>query len=275
MKIELLLGALAAILGIFGVVLFGRPKGETQDAAPTVEQVEVPPVPPTDTADKLPTFEPNVPPSTPTSEAVGSAMTDAAGTDVEPSPTVPETAPIADPWAEDSATAIIDPDAENDSEVATPADRAEAMAASQSALPPASAPSMPPFAAIHDPKRPSTPMLQDLSQEIVSMGTSQKLSYVPKLAQYSQHDDPMMRCYVAHAMGHIAAANSDNLENQPVIPALGNLMDDADPSVRQMALKALSRIQAPQVLPYLEKGALTASGSVKELADAAIQKLRQ
>jgi HEAT repeats len=112
-------------------------------------------------------------------------------------------------------------------------------------------PSMPPFAAIHDPKRPSTPGLQDLSQEIINLGTTQKLSN-----------------------GQIATAHTIKSETQATIPFLGELAIDPDAGVRQMALKALIRIQSPDVLPYLEKGQLTATGAVQELAIAAIQKLK-
>jgi vesicle coat complex subunit len=34
---------------------------------------------------------------------------------------------------------------------------------------------------------------------------------------------------------------------------LGELAQDPDAAVRQMALRALSRIQSPDVLPYLQK----------------------
>jgi HEAT repeats len=154
---------------------------------------------------------------------------------------------------------------------ASPAARAAAMSTIGSG---AMSPSMPPFAAIHDPKRPSTPGLQDLSQEIINLGTAQKLSHVPQLLQYRNHADPLIRCYVAHAIGQIAAAHTIKSETQATIPFLGELAIDPDTGVRQMALKALIRIQSPDVLPYLEKGQLTATGAVQELAIAAIQKLK-
>jgi HEAT repeats len=153
----------------------------------------------------------------------------------------------------------------------SPAARAAAMSAIGSG---AMSPSMPPFAAIQDPKRPSTPNLQDLSQEIISLGTAQKLSNVPPLLQYRNHADPLIRCYVAHAIGQIAAAHTIKSETQATIPFLGELAIDPDADVRQMALKALIRIQSPDVLAYLEKGQLTATGAVKESAIAAIQKLK-
>jgi hypothetical protein len=153
---------------------------------------------------------------------------------------------------------------------ATPLARSVAMAA----IGTATSPSMPPFAAIQDPKRPQTPNLQDLSQEIINLGTAQKLSNVPQLLQYRKHDDPMIRCYVAHAMGQIAAAHTVKSEIQSTIPFLGELASDSDREVQHMALKALSRVQSIDVLPYLERGVLTASAPVKQLLNTAIQKLR-
>jgi HEAT repeats len=157
---------------------------------------------------------------------------------------------------------------------ASPAARAAAMSTIGNAPSSATAPSMPPFAAIQDPKRPSTPLLQDLSQEIINLGTAQKLSNVPPLLQHRHHVDPLIRCYVAHAIGQIAAAHTIKSETQATIPFLGELAIDADAGVRQMALKALSRIQSPDVLPYLEQGQLTATGATQQLAIAAIQKLK-
>jgi hypothetical protein len=153
---------------------------------------------------------------------------------------------------------------------ATPLARSVAMAAVGTATSPA----MPPFAAIHDPKRPKTPSLQDLSQEIVNLGTTQKLSNVPQLLQYRKHDDPVIRCYVAHALGQIAAAHTVKSEIQSTIPFLGELARDPDREVQQMALKSLSRIQSSDVLPYLEQGLLTASAPMKQLLNTAIQKLK-
>ncbi len=251
-----IVGIIAIIAGIFAAILFGRPQGKSDQSLPRIAQVESPPA------------------------AAGPA---APVTTTKPSNALPE---IADPWVDSSATPIATlPIRElpaNGAEAmtvesmtaelptASPAVRAAAMAAVGTA----GARSMPPFAAIHDPKRPSTPDLQDLSQEIISLGTTQKLSNVPRLLQYRQHDDPLIRCYVAHALGNIAAAHTVKSEIQSTIPFLGELAADQDPEVRQMAIRALSRIQSPDVLPYLEKSLVGASEPVKAAVIAAIQKLK-
>lgn len=291
---KILLGVMALLLGALGIVLFGKAKGNKEALPPPIEQVESPPAPvfePAALADEA-AAESSVVASAidPTSAPV---LPDGAASAPSSSEAVPVDEAIADPWAvsgepkgtddrgDNAAVSpvtaagemaadplpIVSPVSEDD---VSPAQRAAAL--SDQAAP--VAPSMPPFAAIHDPKRPSTPLLQDLSQEIMAMGTSQKLSYVPKLLQYRQYDDPMIRCYVVHALGQIAAAHTVKSEIQSVIPFLGELADDKDAEVRKMAFKALSRIQSPDVLPYLEKGLVSTSGPVKQLAHEAIKKLK-
>ncbi len=251
-----IVGIIAVIAGIFAAILFGRPQGKSDQSLPQIAQVELPPAP---------------------------AVPAAPVATTKPSNALPE---IADPWVDSSASAtpiatlpirelpangaVMAESMTTGLPTASPAVRAAAMAAVGTA----GARSMPPFAAIHDPKRPSTPDLEDLSQEIISLGTTQKLSNVPRLLQYRQHDDPLIRCYVAYALGNIAAAHTVKSEIQSTIPFLGELAADQDTEVRQMAIRALSRIQSPDVLPYLEKSLVGASGPVKAVVIAAIQKLK-
>jgi hypothetical protein len=247
-----MVGVVAVIAGIFAAILFGRPQGQRDRAATPIVQVEeLPPV-----------VKPGVITASLPNTEIADPWID------RPAASTPIAAlPIRELPANGAvmAEAMTGPSAP-----ASPAARAAAMAAVGTAV----SRSMPPFAAIHDPKRPSTPSLQDLSQEIISLGTAQKLSNVPKLLQYRKHDDPLIRCYVAHALGNIAAAHSVKSEIQSTIPFLGELATDQDLEVRHMAIRALSRIQSPDVLPYLEKSVLSAAGSVKESAIAAIQKIK-
>ncbi len=243
---SLIVGVMAIAAGILAAVLFGRPQGE-RDRATTPPITTVVPQPPSDRVEKIP--DPWV------------AATPLRAMDQTTIATLPITELPARAQPPEPLTA-------------SPAARAAAMSTIGKASGSAMAPSMPPFAAIHDPKRPSTPSLQDLSQEIISLGMAQKLSNVPPLLQHRNHVDPLIRCYVAHAIGQIAAAHTIKSEIQATIPFLGELAIDADATVRQMALKALSRIQSPDVLPYLEKGQLTATGATQQLAIAAIQKLK-
>jgi hypothetical protein len=162
---------------------------------------------------------------------------------VEP---VPKPEPIAPPKVENIAPfPIVEiPDPWSDAPVVM----ATRMAASKLATP-----SIAPFAAIHDPKRPSTPALQDLSQEILDMGQSQQLRFIPKLIQSANHSDSMIRTYTAYAMGQIAASHPVQADIETMIPVLGKLSQDISLEVRSMAIKALNQIRSPQVLPYLKK----------------------
>jgi HEAT repeats len=249
-----IVGIIAVIAGLFAAILFGRPQGKSDQSLPPIAQVESPPAPATPVASPKP-------PNAPTEIADPWIDATAAATPIAALPIRELPARTESIMVESMTTGL---------NTASPAVRAAAMAAVGTV----GARSMPPFAAIHDPKRPSTPDLQDLSQEIVSLGTAQKLSNVPKLLQYRKHDDPLIRCYVAHALGNIAAAHTVKSEIQSTIPFLGELAADQAIEVRQMAIRALSRIQSPDVLPYLEKSLIGASGPVKASAIAAIAKLK-
>jgi HEAT repeats len=249
-----IVGIIAVIAGLFAAILFGRPQGKSDQSLPPIARVESPPTP------AVPVASPK-PPNAPTEIADPWIDATAAATPIAALPIRELPARTESIMVESMTTGL---------NTASPAVRAAAMAAVGTV----GARSMPPFAAIHDPKRPSTPDLQDLSQEIVSLGTAQKLSNVPKLLQYRKHDDPLIRCYVAHALGNIAAAHTVKSEIQSTIPFLGELAADQAIEVRQMAIRALSRIQSPDVLPYLEKSLIGASGPVKASAIAAIAKLK-
>jgi hypothetical protein len=281
------LALIAAIAGGLALVLFGKPKGDGQQQADRVERLE-----PTPT-NQPPEIAPVVEPATvPTATVAPTAP-------VTSTPTAPKTpaptasagqSPIADPWADESAAPEPEVTAAaiaTTAAVATAATMATAKPTASDASAPITTPvtapvttadrttpSMPPFAAIQDPKRPSTPELQDLSQEILEMGMSKQLRFVPKLTQYANHSDAKIRSYVAYALGQIAMPHTVKAEIETIIPVLGKLSQDKDLEVRQMAIKALSSIQSPKVLPYLEKGLLSSAGSVQQMANTAIQKLK-
>jgi HEAT repeats len=130
-----------------------------------------------------------------------------------------------------------------------------------------------PIAPIHDPQRPCTEALQNLSQDILTWGESKQLSHIPKLLSYANSGDSTIRAYVALALGKIAGPHTVKPEIQQVIPVLGKLTQDADAKVRLFAVQALGNIASPKVLPYLEQALLSPSGSVMKAAKAALQKL--
>ncbi|MEB3292129.1 MAG: HEAT repeat domain-containing protein [Synechococcales bacterium] len=348
-----ILAAIAAVLAGFGMVLFGKPKGDRDTTSETTEQVI-----PTDggRSPEPPTIpQPTIPQPTPVTDPqldlqpiteLPAPEESTAPEEIAPVPSEPiaippiAESPIADPWVEESEGSItldwvsnVEADAELDEAAIeldlddatqavegveseaideTPAEppvdeterlMARAAAARYQSSAPGIAvattsaaskfqagnlPSSPasgstqsgltiaeaPFTILQDPKRPPSTELQDLSQQILEWGNTKQLSLVPKLLPYANHSDSNIRRYTALALGQIALPHTVKPEIEKVIPALGKLSQDSNADVRSMAMKALSGIQSPAVLPYLEKGLLSASGAVKEAANSAIQKLK-
>jgi HEAT repeat protein len=128
------------------------------------------------------------------------------------------------------------------------------------------------FVPLQDPKRPSTPELEDLSQRILAWGESHQLANVPAILANVDHSDPLIRTYVAVALGKVTVSHTP-AELAAVITALGKLSQDKHPAVRNAAIKALSNIQSVTVLPYLEKSLGNATGTTKQTASDAIARL--
>ncbi|MGI0490414.1 HEAT repeat domain-containing protein [Alkalinema pantanalense CENA528] len=304
-------GVVAFLVAAFGWVLFGKPKGETENKSESTEVV-TPPQPESPPPELVTPIETINPPTATveTDETLGNVITELPAQAEEPvdlinSLPTEETSTgssfssnLEDPWADPSTQEIAQGSITFDE--VTPTEFSEASDeapieinvddATQVLESHESSPSTPvtsstrynvggpilevPFAAIQDPKRPKTSELQDLSQQILGWGTSRLLSNVPKVLPYATHNDPLIRSYVALALGQIATPHTVKAEIAKVIPVLGKLSQDSNGDVRAMAMKALSSIQSPDVLPFLEKGLLNASGPVKQAANAAIQKLK-
>jgi hypothetical protein len=215
-----LLAAIAAVLSLIAIILFGRPQADDSASQSTPPTTQVEPIVP-------PPLSPVSPPAAPI--------------------TTPTATPIAiaDPWADDTAPTQTLPTAPTLSPV--PMAR---MTLANTADPTGqrTTPSMPPFAAIHDPKRPSTPGLQDLSQDILAFGQPSQWQNLPKLMAYAKHSDAKIRVYVAYAIGQVIQAprlgSTVPTETATVIPVLQQLSQDSDGAVRQMATKVMRQIQA-------------------------------
>ncbi|MBD2329986.1 HEAT repeat domain-containing protein [Alkalinema sp. FACHB-956] len=309
-------GVVAVLVAAFGWVLFGKPKGETENKSESTEivtppQTQSPPPelstpsesdhPSAGTAEVTVTEEPTATEGESITELPAQAeepvdFSHSASTG-QPSTDSSSISNLEDPWADpstqDSTEGSITFDAITATDLSEPSDETPIEInvddATQVIESEELSPSPPvastrynvgepiteaPFAAIQDPKRPKTPELQDLSQQILDWGTSRLLSNVPKVLTYATHNDPLIRSYVALALGQIAAPHTVKAEIEKVIPVLGKLSQDSNGDVRAIAMKALSSIQSPDVLPFLEKGLLSASGPVKQAANTAIQKLK-
>ncbi|KAM3115791.1 HEAT repeat domain-containing protein [Phormidesmis sp. 146-33] len=166
--------------------------------------------------------------------------------------------PIADPWEVEET--VSDP---------TPEPMIEAEESRRSSVEDIS---LPP--AIHDPRRPQSASLENISQEVLAWGRSKQLKHLPKLIQYTRHSSPVIRGYAAMAIGEIVSPHRVTTEVEKVIPILGKLTQDSSMQVRLFAIKALGSIQSEKGLPYLQKALVSSSGSVMQAANAAIQKLK-
>jgi HEAT repeats len=170
---------------------------------------------------------------------------------------------IADPWEVEEAIAPTVPDSSPESTI----EREEGSRRSSVAdivLPPA----------IHDPRRPQSASLENISQEILGWGRSKQLKHLPKLIQYTRHSSPVIRGYAAMAIGEIVSPHTVTREVEKVIPILGKLTQDSNRQVRLFAIRALGSIQSEKGLPYLQRALVSSSGSVMQAANAAIQKLK-
>lgn len=127
---------------------------------------------------------------------------------------------------------------------------------------------------IHDPKRPNSERLENLTQEILAWGQSKDLKHLPKLMQNATSSDAIVRGNVAIALGQIAASHPVRKEIEQAIPVLGKLTQDSNLQVRQFAVQALGAIRSEKVLPYLQQALLSPSGSVMKAANDALQNLK-
>ena len=127
---------------------------------------------------------------------------------------------------------------------------------------------------IHDPKRPNSETLENLTQDILAWGASKDLKYLPKLMQSATSSDSIVRGNAAIALGQIALSHPVRKEIEQAIPVLGKLTQDSNLQVREFAVQALGSIRSEKVLPYLESALLSSSGGVKKAANDAIQSLK-
>jgi len=115
---------------------------------------------------------------------------------------------------------------------------------------------------------------QDITEEIIAMGKSSQVAYIPKLTEYVNHSDSRIRELVASSLGNIAAIQSQKAEVQRAIHLLGKLSRSPEPSVRQSAVEALGKIKSESVIPYLKQVLRDSAPNVVKLASTAISKFK-
>jgi hypothetical protein len=99
-----------------------------------------------------------------------------------------------------------------------------------------------PYSVIQDPQRPASSELRTLSQNILAWGSSGTAEDLKTVISYGQHPDPLIRRYVAVAIGQ-AAQGAIGSDIQSAVPVLEALSIDSDQKVQKMALKSLNTIQ--------------------------------
>ncbi len=264
------LAAIAAVFATIGFIMFGKPKATESSTRTATEQVIQPdPVRP-DPVQSVPspTFEPEAlpvgdasvdpwadepqsngqqPSEQPFGEQSDALTLDsveqpeetyaAVGSDVsnEVSTEVADEAPIE--LNLDEATQVAEP---VQSEFSIPTVRYSSTASKFAVSP---AVQQVPFAAIHDPQRPSSPELQTLSQQILAWGSSGTAENLKTVISYDKHPDALIRRYVAVAIGQAASQGTIGPEIQSAIPVLEALTLDSDAKVQKVALKSLNNIQ--------------------------------
>lgn len=119
-------------------------------------------------------------------------------------------------------------------------------------------------------KQPAPVEKSDLAQEIMAIGESGDATKIHHLTEYIYNPDSRIRASVACAFGKIAEANSLRAEIQRLIPILGNLSQDSEPSVRQSAITALGKIKSINVIPFLKIAQRDTDSDVVKSASAAL-----
>jgi hypothetical protein len=99
-----------------------------------------------------------------------------------------------------------------------------------------------PYSVIQDPQRPASSELRSLSQNLLAWGNSGTAEDLKTVISYGQHPDPLIRRYVAVAIGQ-AAQGAIGSDIQSAVPVLEALSIDSDQKVQKMALKSLNTIQ--------------------------------
>ena len=244
------LAAIAAVVATFGYILFGKPKAETTRTVAPTEKVEL---------------EPSV--SAPTVLA----PTVSATTWVEPSIPLPVADASVDPWDDETPKAALSLEALTLDTVEQPEESLEDQSSDeppielnlddatqvnevgQSSVEISTARYAVPsvqenpirsqvFVAIRDPNCPP-PESQELSQKILAWGQSGTAENLKTVLSYAQHPDPVIRRYVAVAIGQVMTVGTIGAEIQSAVPVLETLTLDSDAKVQKIAAKSLKVIQ--------------------------------
>lgn len=232
------LAAIAAVVAIFGYILFGKPKAEeTRTVAPTEKVLE-----PTVPAPKW--VEPSMP--APMADASidpwDEGAEDQTNTEALTLDTVEQAEGLPDEgFSEEIPVTLNLDDATQVNELDQSLLEMRTARYGVSAIQESSIRSQV-FVAIRDPNCPA-PESQELSQQILAWGESGTVENLKTVLSYAQHPEAVIRRYVAVAIGQMATVATIGSEIQSAAPVLETLILDSDTKVQKIAAKSLKVIQ--------------------------------
>jgi hypothetical protein len=252
------LAAIAAVLATIGFIMFGKPKATETSTRTATEQVVRP-----DPVNPEPTRAPIEPPIDSQPLPMGDASVDpwadepaaltldtveqpeegygAIGSEF---PAEVSTDDSADSSAEESPIELNLDDATqvNEPMQGSPITQTTRYSSVAPNAPVSPVVQQVPYSVIQDPQRPASSELRTLSQNILAWGGSGTAEDLKTVISYGQHPDPLIRRYVAVAIGQ-AAQGPIGSDIQSAVPVLEALSIDSDQKVQKMALKSLNTIQ--------------------------------
>ncbi len=115
---------------------------------------------------------------------------------------------------------------------------------------------------------------QDLVNSVLTMGDSGSTSHLQELKRLSMFPASEVREAATTAIHAITDANPGNPVAQQVVPVLGKLSQDPDPTVRCAAISALRDIPSYKVIPFMRRSLRDSDMRVVKAANDAMSRFK-
>lgn len=115
---------------------------------------------------------------------------------------------------------------------------------------------------------------QELANAVLTMGQSKQMTHLPELRRLSTFSAGEVREAVALSLGEIATAYPGSPVARQVIPLLGKLSQDPNPSVRYAAVSALGQLPSVRSVPFLRRSLRDSDTRVVKAASSAMERLK-
>ncbi|MGK7929541.1 MAG: HEAT repeat domain-containing protein, partial [Spirulina sp.] len=135
-----------------------------------------------------------------------------------------------------------------------------------------------PIPETHPPEPPAIPETPPSPSPVIEPHPPLKTGEVSDLVQLlnnTYNPDPIVRREAALAIGNIVAEQKVRTEIARIIPILGQLSRDAEPSVRLAAVTALAQINDREVIPYLQRALKDTDSEAIAAASEALAKFKR